>query len=103
MFRRIEELEPVDFGNEYTRVHLCWSNTKRKAINKKMMDIEVTRLKRKPLRISKQEGNPNIQDVKLIVSTPVMAFKTNKAIGIFNDDYFNVTSIEPLGHQEYLE
>jgi hypothetical protein len=30
MFSRIEELEPCDFGNEFTRVHLCWSNTKRK-------------------------------------------------------------------------
>ena len=48
------------------------------------------------MRIAKQEANPNSQDVKLIVSTRVMAFKTNKAIGIFNGDCFNVTSIEPL-------
>lgn len=78
----MDELEPCDFGNQFTKVHLCWDNITRIRINDKMMELETKRLKKQPLKISKQEDNKNSQDVKLLPTFLVMAFKTNKKIGI---------------------
>ena len=60
-----------------------------------MMDIEVRRLKKQPLKITKQEDNKNSQNVKLLPTFPVMAFKTNKKLVVFNGDTFTIKKIKP--------
>jgi hypothetical protein len=60
-----------------------------------MMDIETKRLKKQPSKITKQEDNKNSQDIKLLPTFPVMAFKTNKKLGVFNGDTFTVKNIKP--------
>lgn len=95
LYKRMDELEPCDFGNQFTKVHLCWDNITRIRINNSMMDIETKRLKKQPLKISKQEDNKNSQDVKLLPTFPVMAFKTNKKLGVYNGDTFVVKKIKP--------
>ena len=39
LYGRIEELEPCDFGNDFTRIHLCWSNKMRRLTDKEKVQV----------------------------------------------------------------
>ena len=72
LFDKVEELNPNDFSQNNTKIHICKTNAKRIAINEEMMAKDKKK-KRAMLKIAKHEEDPNSQDVALIQGTPVMA------------------------------
>jgi hypothetical protein len=50
LYGRVEELEPCDFGNDFTRIHLCWSNKKRFGMVVAPEELIGIRLQSLPLR-----------------------------------------------------
>jgi ATP-dependent exoDNAse (exonuclease V) alpha subunit len=96
LFKRVDELNPQDFGNSLnTRVHLCYTNVKRKEINELMMKQDKLKKKRM-LFIERNPNDPNSQDVHLMIGSPVIAIRNNKTIGIVNGETFAVKSLNPL-------
>ena len=85
------------FGNDInTRIHICWTNLKRIEVNKRIMDREVKRLKKKPLLIAKNESDQNSQDVKLLNGFPVMVIRNNSSKRLYNGACFTVSKLNPL-------
>ena len=96
LFERIADLTPIDFGDSLnTRIHLCFTNIKRKQVNDIMMNKDKLKKKRM-LFIEKNPEDANSQDVHLIVGAPVIAIRNNKQIGIVNGETFIVKSLNPL-------
>jgi hypothetical protein len=96
LFQRVDELNPADFGNNMnTRLHLCYTNVKRKEINEMIMKQDKLKKKRM-LFIEKNSNDPNSQDVHLMVGSPVLAIRNNKTMGIVNGETFTVKCLDPL-------
>jgi hypothetical protein len=89
----IGKIKASDFGNKYTKRHICYTNKKRIAINKKMMDDKAEDSKEKIVKLAKLAYDPNSQDVKLMVNMPVIARMNSKAYNIANNDMFTVSEL----------
>jgi len=117
----IHNLKKSDFNkstDEYYSKSLCFTNNKRKEINKIMMDkyIDETiqsakRTKRslpKPIILKCKEGDEMGQDVKLLRGMPIIARKTSSKYDIMNNQTFYIYDINPYSfkirvHQTPIE
>jgi ATP-dependent exoDNAse (exonuclease V) alpha subunit len=90
----INKIKKSDFKNEMTSRHICFTNEKRIAINKLMMDQVVKQKKIKPLEIKKLSYDPNSQDVKLCAGMPIIARRNSKDLNIYNNETFTIKMIK---------
>jgi hypothetical protein len=74
----INSIKKADFNNVMANRHICFTNKKRMAINKMMMDQTIKAKKVRPLELKKLYYDPNSQDVKLCAGMPVIARKNDK-------------------------
>ena len=88
----IMKLTKDDFNTDLkTDIHICFSNRKRKEINKNMMMMKCKR--RKTIKLEAIHTDERTQDVTLFVGCPVIAKKNNKTMGFVNNDQFVIQSI----------
>ena len=81
----VEALSGKEFGNTFTKSHICFTNKKRILINNKMMDvIESSRKKKKEnrlaLNLQKLHYDSNSQNVKLFSKMPIISSKNQPII-----------------------
>ena len=91
----IKNLLSTDFNNKFTNRHLCFTNKKRIAMNKTMMDSEVARKKGKTsLQLDKLSYDKNSQDVRLLAGTPIISTKNSQELEIYNNETFIIKQIQ---------
>ena len=102
----ISNLNKGDFklgNNNMYMINLCFTNTKRKEINKLMMDKyikmktdEAKQSKKKlpiPILISVNNNDETSQDVQLLKGMPIIAKKTTETYDIMNNETFEIIDI----------
>ena len=95
----INKLKRTDFGGNFTDMHICFTNEKRKQINHQMMQQvynkkKASNPKLNPLFLPALTFDPNSQDVTLVSGTPLIARKNTKAYDICNNELFTIKQIQ---------
>jgi hypothetical protein len=96
---KIGTLKRTDFNSNFTERHICFTNEKRRAINKEMMDkVYADKKSRNPklqcLMIPALSYDPNSQDVVLVSGTPLIARKNNREYDICNNETFFIQQVQ---------
>jgi len=91
----VEDLDVSKFSSKSTKVNLSFTNKKRMEVNKHYMDENEKEKanKTKALIIPKHKYDPNSQEMKLFVNTPLIARKTSKNLNIMNNQMGKITKI----------
>jgi len=96
----IPTIDKSKFGSRFTERHIVFTNKRRIEINKNMMEsqyqLKKTKAKKEPncLNLRALDYDPNSQDVKLIVGTPIIARKNCVEMEIANNETFDVKAIK---------
>ena len=96
----IPTIDKSKFGSRFTERHIVFTNKRRIEINKNMMEsqyqIKKTKAKKEPncLNLPALDYDPNSQDVKLIVGTPIIARKNCVQMEIANNETFDIIAIK---------
>jgi 5-methylcytosine-specific restriction protein A len=96
----IPTIDKSKFGSRFTERHIVFTNKRRIEINKNMMEsqyqIKKTKAKKEPncLNLPALDYDPNSQDVKLIVGTPIIARKNCVQMEIANNETFDIKAIK---------
>jgi ATP-dependent exoDNAse (exonuclease V) alpha subunit len=89
----INSINKTKFKSVMTNRHICFTNKKRIAINKLMMDKVISEKKIKAFELKGLDYDPNSQDVRLCPGMPVIARRNNKELNIFNNETFTIRKI----------
>jgi hypothetical protein len=95
LFNLCKDVENIDiesFGKKECARSICFTNRKRIAVNKVWMDIMSKG--KKWLDIKKFCYDPNSQDMKICIGTPIIARVNCDELEISNNDTFEVVSIK---------
>ncbi len=87
------------FNNKWEKINLCYTNKKRKEINRYFMNKMIAKHNNKGLVLPKSQHIDNSQDVNLFVGMPIIAYKNCKAMDIVNNETFKITDID----DQYIE
>ncbi len=91
----IPNLIKSEFGNDFAARHLSYTNKKRIAVNKTMMDKLVLQKKgKKSLNLDKLDYDKNSQDVRLLAGTPIIARTNRLDLSIYNNECFTIKEIQ---------
>ena len=93
---KLKQVTQLDFNRKFTQRRICYTNDKRKWVNKQMMDSEekrASRNKTKLLRLGAVPFDKNSQDVRLTKGTPAIARKNDRDLDLCNSESFTVTKI----------
>ena len=82
------------FNNNFTDLHICFTNKKRKEINKIMMQKALEARTEQPLTLKALDYDDNSQDVHLLKNTPVICRKTSHEYNIVNNQTFTIKRID---------
>jgi ATP-dependent exoDNAse (exonuclease V) alpha subunit len=99
----IMSLTKSDFKNEFKSKHISFTNMKRRQVNTMMMDMTEKKIHKtcsekkvkiiRALELKAHPNDPNSQDVKLFVGTPVIARVNNKSLEFVNNEEYTITKI----------
>jgi hypothetical protein len=99
----IMSLTKSDFNNEFKSKHISFTNMKRRQVNTMMMDMTEKKIHKtcsekkvkiiRALELKAHPNDPNSQDVKLFVGTPVIARMNNKSLEFVNNEEYTITKI----------
>jgi ATP-dependent exoDNAse (exonuclease V) alpha subunit len=89
----ISKFALVDDDDMYKSQHICYTNNKRKIINKQLNDYFKEKIDGKGLEIKKLSYDENTQNYTLKAGMPLIARKNDKKLKICNNETFEVTSI----------
>jgi len=95
----IKNVKKSQFKNQFTNLHICFTNKKRIEINKLMMDQVIKKKKVKPLELTALDYDQNSQDVKLCSGMPVISRKNSKDLNIYNNETYTIKEIR---HKEKI-
>ena len=95
--KNIMKLTKNDFNRSMTDIHICYTNNKRKEINKEMMK-QKSKDKKHVIKLDAIPTDDRTQDVLLYVGCPVIAKKNCKNKGFVNNDQFSIKHI----NEEYM-
>jgi len=95
----IKNVKKSQFKNQFTKLHICFTNKKRIEINKLMMDQVIQKKKVKPLELKALDYDQNSQDVKLCAGMPVISRKNSKDLNIYNNETYTIKEIR---HKEKI-
>jgi ATP-dependent exoDNAse (exonuclease V) alpha subunit len=102
----IMNVKSKNFPHELSNINICYTNKKRKEINKILMEEEknklINELKKKHLKTKGFQGliiNVNKddeygQDVELFEGMPIIAIKNNNKLDIVNNEMFKIFNIK---------
>ena len=103
MEENIMKLRKSDFKNEFRNKHISFTNAKRREVNNIMMNNNEKKILKtcsekkikivRALELKALPNDPNSQDVKLFVGTPVIARVNNKALEFVNNEEFTISKI----------
>jgi 5-methylcytosine-specific restriction enzyme A len=97
-FDNINNLTPDDFKSDLkidNDINICWTNNKRKEINKKYMDEAYKKDKTSNwIEIKKLEYDDNSQDVKLVRKTPLIAKVNNGNLKLINNERYIIKKVD---------
>jgi 5-methylcytosine-specific restriction enzyme A len=96
-FDNINNLKPDDFKSDLkidNDINICWTNNKRKEINKKYMDAAYKKDKTSNwIEIKKLEYDDNSQDVILVNKTPLIAKVNNGNLKLINNERYIIKKL----------
>jgi 5-methylcytosine-specific restriction enzyme A len=97
-FDNINNLKPDDFKSDLkidNDINICWTNNKRKEINKKYMDTAYKKDKTSNwIEIKKLEYDDNSQDVILVNKTPLIAKVNNGNLKLINNERYIIKKVD---------
>jgi 5-methylcytosine-specific restriction enzyme A len=97
-FDNINNLTPDDFKSDIkidNDINICWTNKKRKEINKKYMDEAYKKDKTSNwIEIKKLEYDDNSQDVILVNKTPLIAKVNNGNLKLINNERYIIKTVD---------
>jgi ATP-dependent exoDNAse (exonuclease V) alpha subunit len=97
-FDNINNLTPDDFKSDLkidNDINICWTNNKRKEINKKYMDTAYKKDKTSNwIEIKKLEYDDNSQDVILVNKTPLIAKVNNGNLKLINNERYIIKKVD---------
>jgi 5-methylcytosine-specific restriction enzyme A len=97
-FDNINNLTPDDFKSDIkidNDINICWTNKKRKEINKKYMDEAYKKDKTSNwIEIKKLEYDDNSQDVILVNKTPLIAKLNNGNLKLINNERYIIKKVD---------
>jgi hypothetical protein len=89
-----EEVDASDLGTKFYKTNLCFTNKKRIAINRTLMDFNVEKYGKRGLVLPKRDFNDNSQAVNLFKNTPIISMKNNTKLNIVNNEQFTIDKID---------
>ena len=101
-FKNVPNLTHKDFTNTYkydNKIHLSFTNRKRKEINEIKMKQVWDARGRKGLLLPALPYDKMSQEVRLNVSMPVISKLNSKEIGIVNNERFEITNISKVNNK----
>jgi hypothetical protein len=97
LFNKCADVENIDVSRftptEETYFNLAYTHRTRISVNNKCMNRFVAENKRPTISITGDKYNPKIQDVKLSVVMPIIAYTTNRKFKILNFQTFKITKL----------
>ena len=103
-FNNVLNLSEDEFKNEFTEVHLCWTNNKRKEINHVMMTKAFKKRKDKNyIDVEALKYDANSQDVRLTPNMPVIGRVNRKKLNIINNERYIITKLDITNKKIYIK
>lgn len=91
IFTNLKTCKKSMFKSNQENFNLCYTNEKRKEINKKLMTKYQTN---ESIKVSRNFWNENSQDMILSVGMPIISFKNCKKMNIVNNETYTIDKIE---------
>ena len=96
MCKNVDSVNKSDYDNKFTKTNLTFTNKKRIAINKTVMESAAKLNKKRKIQLLKLGYDENSQDVTLFPTVPIIAKKSLKELNISNNQCFKIKEITDL-------